>query len=677
MITFEEFKNSNARPGLEEINLSSIQYKTLSEIQEMIFSDVKKLNPIVVCDNPIWLAKSTFTDGRESYYSCDGEYIWSIPRTFKRVTRQILNEKKLIIVDHADLKYSNDTNLNDLKENKEELNMNEINTSLEAIMSEAAATLKPNASDILEPNKSATLKSSEPAILESNKSATLKPSEPATLEPNKSDTLEPSEPDILEPNSLEAIMQQASKDLDGDMTPKMEIFSDAEGSKKTNHMTDEEKEQAKAKKQAEKERMASVIKAIQNEATSVAPNIDLTLLSRKWKALARLICFVTPTDKRQSIVAVKVPQKKQDKKLRDNVPEEIRLMYNSNRKGDIPDDYYVNTFRIKAREGKPGKPCGVIARIPAFLKGCSLMDFTKSVALEGAKTDSDATVIEAFTMTDFEQKLTLVGGTILEAEETALENGKAGEIELVATYPRDTSASTDGTLVNQGFVFSKKLVRVGNGNKTPLHDRNYFPLTTYETIDISGEIPDDKLKDLNQYTFNSFFSASKNDKQVASKYEELDDDDKVHIRRGKDGIIESDYITNDASRRVKDLKVVAFYNKDVERSTINLAVKTRSPKSDGSLGSPQFIKYTAYAEDKMKDATYFAKSALGSSQFAHIVDLVGEEILNPTTLKEVFKRGSTSTTVSKKLSSSTVRDLTLAKLYGGLTGYDIAGFTFE
>ena len=57
--------------------------------------------------------------------------------------------------------------------------------------------------------------------------------------------------------------------------------------------------------------------------------------------------------------------------------------------------------------------------------------------------------------------------------------------------------------------------------------------------------------------------------------------------------------------------------------------------------------------------------------------LVGEELLNPTSLKEIFKRGSTSTATSKKLSSATVRDLTLAKLYGGLTGYDIAGFTFD
>ena len=47
--------------------------------------------------------KSVSAGGRESYYSYDGEYIWSIPRTLKRVTRQIFDGKKLVIVDHADL----------------------------------------------------------------------------------------------------------------------------------------------------------------------------------------------------------------------------------------------------------------------------------------------------------------------------------------------------------------------------------------------------------------------------------------------------------------------------------------------------------------------------------------------------------------------------------------------
>lgn len=117
--------------------------------------------------------------------------------------------------------------------------------------------------------------------------------------------------------------------------------------------------------------------------------------------------------------------------------------------------------------------------------------------------------------------------------------------------------------------------------------------------------------------------------------------------------------------------------KNVERSSLNIALKARSTKADGTLGTPQFIRYTVTAEDKMKDPDYFAKSSLGDSRFAHIVDLIGEEILNPATLKEIFKRGSSSTTTSKKLSSATVRDLTLAKLYGGLTGYDIAGFTFD
>ncbi len=638
MLTFEDFKNSNARPGLEEVNLSSVQYKTLSEIQQMSFNDVAKLKPLVVCDNLIWLAKSVSAGGRESYYSYDGEYIWSIPRTLKRVTRQIFDGKKLVIVDHADLKYKGIDSLDDLsnslKKNKEELDMSENSISLEEMMKEVAGNEVGNDSG------------------------------------------------VENSNSLDEIMKQASQELSGNTVPEMDAFSgdssnDKATTEKSSATTDEEKEALKAKKQAEKERMASVIKAIQNEAASVASNIDLSLLSKKWEESARLICFITPTDKRQSIVASKVPQKKEDKELIDNVPEQILQLKLSGRESEISSEYFKDNYSINMKEGRPGKAIGVAARVPAFLKGCSLMDFTKSVALEGAKSSDNSTVIEIFTITDFEQKLTLVNGKILEAPETALEDGKAGEIELVATYPRDTTGSTDGTLVNQGFVFSKKLVRVGNGNRTPLHDRNYFPLTTYETVDILGAIPEDKLQALNDYTFEPLFGTKKNNKQTNSKYEYLVDEDKVHIRKGDDGHITSDYITNDASRRVQNLKATAFYDKNVERSSLNIALKARSTKADGTLGTPQFIRYTVTAEDKMKDPDYFAKSSLGDSRFAHIVDLIGEEILNPATLKEIFKRGSSSTTTSKKLSSATVRDLTLAKLYGGLTGYDIAGFTFD
>lgn len=244
MLTFEDFKNSNARPGLEEVNLSSVQYKTLSEIQQMSFNDVAKLKPLVVCDNPIWLAKSVSAGGRESYYSYDGEYIWSIPRTLKRVTRQIFDGKKLVIVDHADLKYKGIDSLDDLsnslKKNKEELDMSENSISLEEMMKEVAGNEVGNDSG------------------------------------------------VENSNSLDEIMKQASQELSGNTVPEMDAFSgdssnDKATTEKSSATTDEEKEALKAKKQAEKERMASVIKAIQNEAASVASNIDLSLLSKNGK----------------------------------------------------------------------------------------------------------------------------------------------------------------------------------------------------------------------------------------------------------------------------------------------------------------------------------------------------------------------------------------------------------
>ena len=198
MITFDDFKNSNARPGLTEVDLSTIQYKTLSEIQQMSFTDVMKLKPFVICDNPLWLAKSTSAGGRESYYSYDGKYIWSIPKTLKRVTRQILEGKKLIIVDHTDLKYS-ETDSN-LKEHKEELSMNENGISLEDMMNEINGNTSGS-----ENNEGIAADSGAVNV-------------------------------AVESNSLDSIMQQAAQELNSGTVPEMNAFSgDSSNEKSTSH----------------------------------------------------------------------------------------------------------------------------------------------------------------------------------------------------------------------------------------------------------------------------------------------------------------------------------------------------------------------------------------------------------------------------------------------------------
>jgi hypothetical protein len=482
-------------------------------------------------------------------------------------------------------------------------------------------------------------------------------------------------------NDLDAILNQAEQETSGE-TPKMTNFdgapaSEGQAEKKGRKPVDPE---AKAAKKAERENLENMRKKIKDDVRSATSQnkVDMSMLESVWKKNAQLIAFVSPTDKRQSIAAVKVPVKADKRTVVENAPEDVKAMHFRN-PASVPAEWIQTTYEIKGRESKPGKALGVILQIPAFLQNCAVADFVKANVLESARaafTNNDnATVIELCTMNDFEQKLTFAGGSIQEAASTAPEGGKPGEVKILIGQPNsNASTANNKALADQGMVFAKKIVKVGAGNKTPMHDRNYFPLTTYETVDVMGNISPEDLRDLNRYTFEGLFSPGKNSKQSGTKFDNLVPADRGYIRKnGED--IESDYITNGANR--VDLPIAAFYDKTLPRGYFRLPIKRKNTKPDGSLGAPQFVKYNVTMEEKMSDPDYRAKSALGLDEFAHIVSAVGEDLLAPAILKDKFKRSSSTNTVSKYLNADIARELLIAKMGGGLNQYSINGFNFD
>lgn len=607
MIDVGFFLSSNVRPNLSEVDISGLDYKTISEIRRMTETQVTSGKFAITCDNPVWVAQSTNDKGEISYFSNDGsDNIYMATGKRKSFLRYGLSNEKLGLLHTEYIKFIDAEDAIDLTKQNKTNNEEETNS--------------------------------------------------------------------MATNELDDIMKMVDEEVTEGIKP-MSNFEET-GAKGARKQADPE---AKEKKQAEKEKAEARKKKIRDDVAAARgnSNIDMSVIEASWKKYSELICFITPTDKRQSIAAVKVPVKAAQRELLDTAPNDVKTNFLQNPNG-VPSEWIKVSYEIKARESKPGKAVGVIARIPAYLKDLSISDYIKSIAIEEAKkalsTDNSATAIELNTMADFEQKLTFAGSSITEAKETAPIDGKPGEIKILIGQPSSNASSKSNVLKDQGMLLSKKIVKTGQGNKTPMHDRNYFPLTTYETVDITKNIPEDVVADLNKYTFESLFTPAKNSKQVGTKHANLINDNKIHITKNGD-VIESDYITNGANRI--DLTVTAFYDKNQGRTTIELPVKKRTPKPDGTLGAPQFVKYNVTLEDKMADPDYRMKSSLGRPEFAHIVELVGADNLTPAVLKEKFKRTSGGTSVSKYLNAEIARDLLIIKMGGGLGNYSISGLNLE
>lgn len=606
MLDLKTFVESDLRPQLEAVDLSSVEVKSVSECEAMTRDSVVNGTFVITCDNPVWLAKSTNARGEVSWFSNNGDDHVYMPlgKRFSLLKYLPFNGKMQMAGTHA-MKFVDD---------------------------EQAIAL--------------------PAVNQT----ILK------------------EETTMANGDLDDIMKDAGNEVNPQIDPNvkpLDKFGEAGAPAKD--------PAAKDSKKGDKEAMESLRKQIRediNAARSQNP-IDMSIVQALWQKNAQLIAFVASTDKRQSITAVKVPVKAAQRELVDTAPEAVRANFLKNPTAVDP-QWIKTTYEIKGREAKPGKPVGVIIQIPAFLKDCSVMDYIKqnviSTAEMALKGGDNSTAIELCTMNDFEQKLTFVGCAINESPVTAPEGGKPGEIKILYGQPANSTSKDKGVINTNGTQFAKKIVKTGQGNKTPMHDRNYFPLTTYETVDINGPMSPELVADLNRYTFEGLFTPGKNSKQTGTKHANLSAEDKAKVVK-EGGNITSAFITTGANR--EKVTISAFYDKAVARDSVLIPLKRQNPKPDGTLGAAQFIKYSVTMDEKMTDEEYFNKSSLGLEQFAHIVEATGADQLTPAILKEKFKRGGGNSSVSKYLNADIARELLIAKMGGGLNNYNITGFVFD
>ena len=592
MIDLGVFLASNAKPDLEEVELSSVAYKTISEVSLLPENDVVDSDFVVVCDNPVWVVKSIGSNGRVSYYSHDGgDLICLLSGKRRSWLSYAFDGKKLTTRSNRMIRFADELpamDLNNINIVEEEIPVNDQTN----VQSDELAAL---------------MAASEEEVRGANA-----------------------------PNLMKGF-DGASNELDTDISGSV-----------TQDKTVRQKENAEV--------VARFHRMVQD--VSGEKPLDRSILVAEWQKYARFICFITPSDKRHNITVAK--QKKSKLELTDDVPDDVRTRFNQE-PSSIDRQWLRASYEVQAKEVKPGRAVGVAVRVPSYLKDCSLVEYIRDAVKKSAENafanGDDSTAVEILTIDDFYNKLGLTHGEIKEDESTVLEGSKPGKISL-KYVPRLVRAVTKkGTTNSAGSQIDWKLVKQGHGNKSPVHDKNYFPLVTYDNIDINLPMPQDVVDSMNNYTFKPLFKPRKKDAaETDTKYSSLIPDHQVHITRHGDEEFSSDYITNDAAKKV-GLTVTAFFDNKLVRPSVLLSRKFVGTRQDGSSKSPQFVRYDCKDARQMEDEEYRAKSSLGRPEFSHIIEAVGEDLLSPTLLGEKFKRsGGGGGTKNKSYDMSAMAD---------------------
>lgn len=338
--------------------------------------------------------------------------------------------------------------------------------------------------------------------------------------------------------------------------------------------------------------------------------LDTSEFEKSWQKGAELICFITPTDKRHKISAVKSLAKPTNRILMPDAPDEVKMRFLVD-PDSAPDAWIQTEYKIKAVEIKPGKPIGVLARVPSFLNGVSLgfyIDALKS-GTDLAKGWDGFVAVKMIPMVEFEQMMVMGGSTVKEAKETLPEDRTTPSIYKFVLA--ETS---------QPGLISKKLVRGGQETQNLLHDHNYLPLVKYETVNIGDPLPADIINNLNLAAFGDLFIPSKTTGK--GSFVNLRTEDREHIWM-EGGVIVSDYITNESTR--VPLLIPTFYDKNRVRMNPVLPLT-----SQGKL-----IKYSLL-DNRMTEREYALKTSVADPAFAHIVS-ISKEALSINKIRSMFK----------------------------------------
>ena len=345
-------------------------------------------------------------------------------------------------------------------------------------------------------------------------------------------------------------------------TDKMDAFNQTATEEKKD-MTPEElkKEQLRKEKAAKK----SAINALITENVKGVETADASELIMFNRDHGRYICSVVRNEEINKFSTRKVYMKDEDgkKMLKPNVSDDVKARVKAG--NSVDNANFMTEVRLKVGQSAPGPFMGSVISIPvgglvplSDLRGTNpVKPNTAEKSLKYVLADKDEVMnyIAAY-----------FGMQIQEDEATFGQS--AGTIKLELDYKTKTDKETQDEVT----VLRQKL-KSETGRKTIIIPNTYFPLSVYETIDVSGPLTAEQCEVVNNSAFMHLYKApTTKSADKLPKIDQLAGEDKAKISKDEKGVITSKFFTPEVDGRAT-LAIDKWYAKGELVEDIQMPIK--------------------------------------------------------------------------------------------------------
>lgn len=412
--------------------------------------------------------------------------------------------------------------------------------------------------------------------------------------------------------------------------------------------TDPAKEPA-AEKAEGKPSLSTAVTAVV-EQTSLAATNSLHDFNQ---ILSKVLGYVTATeDKIDFVTAKRVVTRDGKKVLRKDVSDEVRAQYEAT--GKVPASEFETYRALEVKNTKPGKIQAVIFDMP--FGGIVPLDAFSEAAKVTPDRDKKDLKRMMVSREEFYNFMTFYFGDVIK-EDPATHGAEAGELKQ--SYQVNFK-KVNGSLTNQQVM---KRVWKSSKRNSLLLPTNYLPIKTYKTVTVSGALSEDDIKTLNKSAFGNMVRSrvSKNG-AMESTYSNLSAEDRAKITVDPtSGAISSTFFAANVNER-ESIIVNPFWAPKGDQPLAEIRIPVKEEKHNEKTGKTTIRAVTYSAVDqRVEDPSYVAMTSLKSPKFAKFIEVVGEDVLNPATLRGlVTKSGGSKGKGKKVISNREAMAITLA-----------------
>lgn len=456
--------------------------------------------------------------------------------------------------------------------------------------------------------------------------------------------------------------------LGGELDP-MKVFNDApaaeeEEKEAKKELTPEEqaererkKQERDAKKKAAQAQHDAITAGVEND--SIANVDELAAFNRSFGAIYGSI---TANDALVKF-GLSTEYLKDDKdapKWNPDTPEDKKDEYTKTKDKGILAQYCAKQTHLTARQVAPGKILGWAIGIP--VGGLfSIEELKKDVAVHPDTTKKDVVI----QLMNVDEAIDCVGD-LFDCRIPEFK-GTYGEYASTVYVGQRTYTKKDE---NKVPISMQKFVLKVEGRTNMVCPNAYFPLKTYETVTLDGDLTEEQSQELAKSSFYHLFNPTARNNANTSGEKAIDNlalDEAVHASE-KDGVYSSDFFTPSAAAR-KVLQISGYYQKKGQYlDVVEIPVKedVNANKPDKTKVRMLYKSYSVFDADKNEQAKVNNPLALAkaNSKFSIFFNAVGgEELINLTNLKK-FKSSRSNTNKEEEFDSTTIRKLLAARRSG-------------